>query len=116
VRRRLRELGVRGIARGPRGATRRNPPLLTAREPDVLALLGEGLRAAEIADRLRIRPKTVDHHMSAILRKLGVHSCRDAVVEAPARGGGDKIGTFPLKDGQTSRGAQGWWASTVVAR
>jgi DNA-binding CsgD family transcriptional regulator/tetratricopeptide (TPR) repeat protein len=86
VTRRLRELGVRRIARGPRGATRANPALLTTRELDVLSLLQEGLRNSEIARRLYITPKTVDHHVSAILRKLGVHSRRDAVAEARRRG------------------------------
>jgi DNA-binding CsgD family transcriptional regulator len=86
VSRRLRELGVRRIARGPRRATRANAAQLTARELDVLALVADGLRNAEIAARLYVSPKTVDHHVGAILRKLAVHSRRDAVSEARARG------------------------------
>ena len=74
VARKLRELGVRGLARGPRPATRANPANLTARETEVLALVTEGLRNADIARRLFVSPKTVDHHVSAILRKLGVHT------------------------------------------
>jgi predicted ATPase/DNA-binding CsgD family transcriptional regulator len=85
VARRLRELGVRQIARGPRTSTRENPGLLTSRELEVLQLLETGLRNAEIAGRLYIAPKTVDHHVSAILRKLGVHSRLDAVAEARRR-------------------------------
>ena len=74
----LRELGVRGVARGPRAATRENPRGLTPREREVLERLGEGLTNAEIAARLVISEKTVGHHVSAILGKLGVHSRYDA--------------------------------------
>ena len=79
VARRLRERGVRGIPRGPREATRGHPAGLTQREREVLALLEEGLRNAEIAVRLVISEKTVDHHVSAILGKLGVASRAEAV-------------------------------------
>jgi DNA-binding CsgD family transcriptional regulator len=79
VARRLRERGARGIRRGPRDATRAHPAGLTQREREVLALLEEGLRNAEIAARLVISEKTVDHHVSAILGKLGVASRAEAV-------------------------------------
>jgi DNA-binding CsgD family transcriptional regulator/tetratricopeptide (TPR) repeat protein len=82
VSRRLRERGVRGVPRGPRPATRANPAGLTRRELEVLALLQEGLRNAEIAARLVIAEKTVDHHVSAILGKLGVRSRAEAVKAA----------------------------------
>jgi DNA-binding CsgD family transcriptional regulator/tetratricopeptide (TPR) repeat protein len=82
VARRLRDHGVRGVPRGPRPATRRNPAGLTARELEVLALVAQGLRNADIADRLFLSPKTVDHHVSAILRKLGVHTRGQASAEA----------------------------------
>jgi DNA-binding CsgD family transcriptional regulator len=76
--RRLREGGVRDLPRRPRRATRVNPAQLTERQLDVLDLLAEGLRNADIAARLHISPKTVDHHVSAILAKVGVDSRQDA--------------------------------------
>lgn len=72
VRERLRATGARSIARGPRQSTRRNPARLTERQAEVLEHLQEGLSNAEIARRLVVSPKTVDHHVSAILHKLGV--------------------------------------------
>ena len=72
VTRRLKELGARQIARGPRPATRANPAGLSSRQIEVLRLIRSGARNADIAERLFVSPKTVDHHVSAILRKLGV--------------------------------------------
>ncbi len=82
VRRSLRSRGVRGIPRGPRAATRSNPAGLTARELEVLTLMVEGLANAGIASRLFLSPKTVDHHISAVLAKLNVHSRAEAVSAA----------------------------------
>ena len=81
VARKLRERGVRGVPRGPRPRTRANPAGLTARELEVLALLANGLRNTAIAKQLVVSEKTVDHHVSAILRKLGVRTRGEAAVE-----------------------------------
>jgi ATP/maltotriose-dependent transcriptional regulator MalT len=78
ARRRLRELGVRTIPRGPQATTRAHPAGLTSRQADVLDLLAEGLTNAEIAQRLVVSVRTVDHHVSTILGKLGVPSRRHA--------------------------------------
>ena len=86
VARRLRELGIRDIPRGPRPATRANPAHLTARETEVVRLVAEGLRNGEIAERLSVAAKTVDHHVSAALSKLGARSRLEAVREAARLG------------------------------
>lgn len=78
----LRQLGASGIPRGPRASTRANPALLTRRELDVLRLMATGLSNAEIAARMVRSPKTVEHHVSAILAKLEVRNRLEAVREA----------------------------------
>jgi DNA-binding NarL/FixJ family response regulator len=86
VARRLRRRGVRGLPRGPRPQTRENPAGLTPRELEVLALVAEGLRNAQIAQRLVVSQKTVDHHVSAVLRKLDVHTRGEAGAAAARLG------------------------------
>jgi len=86
VARRLRGRGVRGIPRGPRPRTRENPAGLTARELEVLALLADGLRNAQIAERLVVSAKTAEHHVSAILHKLDVRTRGEAVAAAARLG------------------------------
>jgi len=80
----MRKQGVAGVPRGPRESTRRNPAGLTNRQLRVLGLLAQGLTNAEIAERLFIAKKTVDHHVSAILEKLGVQSRTEAAARAVA--------------------------------
>ena len=82
VARRLRERGARGLPRGPRPATQKNPANLTARELEVLGLVAQGLRNAQIAERLVLSEKTIDHHVSAILRKLDVRTRGEASAQA----------------------------------
>ena len=86
VRRRLRERGVRGVPRGPNETTRANPAGLTARETEVLSLLALGCSNSQLARRLHRSTKTIDHHVSAILEKLGVHSRAEAVAAAYSLG------------------------------
>jgi DNA-binding NarL/FixJ family response regulator len=66
------------VPAGPRRATRSNPNGLTSREQEVLELIAEGMTDAEIADRLVLSARTVGHHVSAILGKLGVRTRKDA--------------------------------------
>ena len=72
LRQKMRSLGIRSVPVGQRAATRENPLGLTQREQEVLELLCEGRTNASIAAKLVISPKTVDHHVSAVLAKLGV--------------------------------------------
>ncbi|HSP74253.1 MAG TPA: helix-turn-helix transcriptional regulator, partial [Gaiellaceae bacterium] len=82
VARRLRARGARGIPRGPYRTARQNPAGLTARELEVLALLAKRLHNAEIARRLVLSPRTVEHHVSRILAKLGARTRTEAVAAA----------------------------------
>ena len=78
----LRDQGMRNIPRGPRESTKNNPAHLTGRQIEILSQLEHGAQNKEIADKLFISPKTVDHHISAILSKLSVNSRTKAVAEA----------------------------------
>ncbi len=72
--RHLRERGLQGLSRGPRTATTRTPYGLTARQLEVLVLLAAGHRNSEIAATMVLSERTVEHHVSAVLSKLGVET------------------------------------------
>jgi len=86
VARRLRKLGVRGIPRPHREVAGVGKGDLTRRELEVLALIEAGLRNAEMAAKLFLSERTVEHHVAAILRKLDARSRVDAVSVARRRG------------------------------
>jgi DNA-binding CsgD family transcriptional regulator len=100
LRRSLRARGVRAIPRGPIADTRANPAGLTRRQAQVLSLVEEGLSNTEIAARLCISAKTAEHHVSAIMARLGVASRREAAVAARALatpGAGRSRGQVPQR-------------------
>jgi DNA-binding CsgD family transcriptional regulator/tetratricopeptide (TPR) repeat protein len=84
TRQKMRQMGIRSIPVGPRTATRSHPLGLTRREREVLDLVRAGHTNAEIAAKLFISPKTVDHHLSALLAKLDAPT-RDVAVAHAAR-------------------------------
>jgi DNA-binding CsgD family transcriptional regulator len=94
VRRQLRRRGTLRVPRGPNRATAANPAGLTGRQVEVLGLLAGGLTDAEIAARLSLSTRTVSHHVSAVLAKLGVTSRHQAA--AAAR----RLGIAPARIGQ----------------
>lgn len=96
--RRLRELGARSIPRGRRAATRANPAGLTVRELEVLRYLAGGLPNHEIAGRLFLSTRTVDHHVSSLLGKLGVARRSEAPAAAARLGIDLQIGQSASPD------------------
>jgi DNA-binding CsgD family transcriptional regulator/tetratricopeptide (TPR) repeat protein len=69
----LRSLGV-SVRAGADAVGRRGLEMLSRREREVVPLLAEGLSNAEIAKRLFITPKTVEHHVTNILGRLGLRT------------------------------------------
>ncbi len=82
VRTRLKHLGVAKIPRGPAPTTRRNPAGLTERQVEVVHLLAAGLTNADIAGRLVLSVRTVEHHVAAAMEKLGADTRTQAVARA----------------------------------
>jgi ATP/maltotriose-dependent transcriptional regulator MalT len=79
LRKALRDKGIKDLPKAARQSTKSNPAGLTNRQLDVLEALCDGLSDAEIATRLFISPRTANHHVSAILGKLGVQSRTEAI-------------------------------------
>jgi two-component system, NarL family, nitrate/nitrite response regulator NarL len=65
---------------------RRDRPLLSAREQEILAMTAQGLGAREIAERLYLSPTTVKTHLQSVYKKLEVSDRAAAVAEAMRRG------------------------------
>jgi DNA-binding CsgD family transcriptional regulator len=86
ARKRLKDMGARVIPAGPRSATKQHPAGLTRREGEILGILTQGDTNAQIAEQLFLSERTVEHHVSAILAKLGVSSRAEARREALRRG------------------------------
>lgn len=82
VRRWMRGRGVRRIPRGARTSTRSHHLGLTQREAQVLAMVADGLHNSTIAKRLFLSTRTVDRHVSTVLRKLNVSSREEAAALA----------------------------------
>jgi DNA-binding CsgD family transcriptional regulator len=80
----LRDLGMKAARTGPKNIGR-----LTKREQEVLALLGEALSNPEIAERLYLSRKTVEHHVARILSKLGLRGRAEAAALAARGAPGD---------------------------
>lgn len=82
----LRERGLSRVPARRRATTVANPSGLTSRQLDVARLVALGLTNAELADKLYISPRTADHHVSAVLTKLGLGTRRDVVRRASELG------------------------------
>ena len=81
----LRDQGV-SVSRAKKRETRRHGAGLTARQAEVLQLLDEDLSNIEIADRLFVSSRTIEHHVSAVLAKLEASTREEAVTQAHAEG------------------------------
>ncbi len=86
VRKEMRRRGLRAVPAGAHRTTRSHPAGLTRREREVLDLICAGHTNSEISELLVVSPRTVDHHVSAVLAKLGVRTRKLAAAEAIRRG------------------------------
>ena len=77
---------ARPFPRGPRPATRANPANLTPRELEVLRLVADGMRNADVAEKLVVSRRTIDHHVAAVLRKLDAKTRGEAAAAAAGLG------------------------------
>ncbi len=91
LRRMMRARGARAIPRGPIAKTRASPAGLTQRQSEVFSLLVKGLSNAQIAQRLSISHKTAEHHVSAMMARLGVSKRWEAAAAARRQGLSDAL-------------------------
>jgi len=70
------------VPRGRDRRTRAHPARLTPRQHEVLVLLERGLTNAQIGDELFLSPKTVEHHVGALLARLDAADRAEAVRRA----------------------------------
>lgn len=61
-------------------------PLLTAREREILVLVARGLSTREVAQEVKIAPRTVDRHIENARLKLGARNRTHMVARAMAEG------------------------------
>lgn len=81
----LSQRAVEAYARRAKGTPATEEAELTAREKEVLTLVGQGFTSAQIAERLFISVRTVESHRSNLTKKLGVHSQAEMVRTALRR-------------------------------
>lgn len=86
LRRQMRASGVKAVPRGPIAQTRASPAGLTRRQAQVLTLLAQDLTNGQIAEKLFISEKTAEHHVGAIMARLGANTRHEAAKEARKRG------------------------------
>lgn len=82
ARQRLRTLGVRGVRRGPNSHTQTDPDGLTRREREIYELVAQDLSNQVIARKLHRSERTVEHHVTALLAKLGANSRAQLIARA----------------------------------
>ncbi len=95
ARARLRDLGVTRVPRGPRPGTRANPAGLSPRQLEIARLAAQGLTNAQIATRLVLSDRTVEHHVAAAVGKLGVADRTGIAAALRAHGAEAGGGTAP---------------------
>jgi len=85
LRQELRDQGV-AVPRRRARTTNNHGTTLTARQAEILFLLAEKRSNAEIADHLCLSPRTVEHHVAAVMSKLDASSRDEAVTTAQEQG------------------------------
>ena len=81
----LSQRAVEAYARRAKGTIATREADLTAREKEVLMLVGQGFTSAQIGERLFISVRTVESHRSNLTKKLGLHSQAEMVRTALRR-------------------------------